>query len=336
VTKKAIEAPRFVLPGIEDITRRDFLVGGAAALLLGSCGSSGRNEAYGETRTVETPAGAVEVPVNPRRVVPGYTTDADVALVLDLPLVGAPGATGFASQEFATYHRERLEGVEKVTTSPEPNLEEIAALRPDLILDSYPYEGFEDRYESFSRIVPTLNVGGAWSKGWKPYLTAVAGVFEREDLAEDFIAGYDERVPGLRERLAGRWEGARFALVGSYEPGTVYLEAAGSQPGVILSEDLGIAPSSGIPESPSDEGNISLERLDTIEDADIILLRVDPAQKGEGRDRAFLDEALASPLWQRLPAVRAGNVFEYNAELYYNSPLTARAFLDYVERTLLG
>jgi hypothetical protein len=31
---KTIEKPGFIVPGIEDITRRDFLVGGAAVLLL--------------------------------------------------------------------------------------------------------------------------------------------------------------------------------------------------------------------------------------------------------------------------------------------------------------
>jgi hypothetical protein len=55
----------------------------------------------------------------------------------------------------------------------------------------------------------------------------------------------------------------------------------------------------------------------------------------EGRDRQALDEVQASPLWQRLPAVQKGQVIEYDAELYYASPLTAKTFLGVVERSLL-
>lgn len=38
---KNIEVPGLVIPGVEDITRRDFLVGGAATLLLAGCAEAG-------------------------------------------------------------------------------------------------------------------------------------------------------------------------------------------------------------------------------------------------------------------------------------------------------
>jgi ABC-type Fe3+-hydroxamate transport system substrate-binding protein len=91
-----------------------------------------------------------------------------------------------------------------------------------------------------------------------------------------------------------------------------------------------------VPETFEDQENLSLERLDLLDDADLIFVRVDPAPEGEGRDREVLDETLASPLWRRLPAVQNGQVIECDAELFYDSPLTARAFLDVVERSLLS
>ncbi|MBA2692252.1 MAG: twin-arginine translocation signal domain-containing protein [Rubrobacter sp.] len=57
---KAIEVPGFTLPGIEDITRRDFLVGGAAALLLAGCGGSDGDSSSGETREVRSGEGSIE------------------------------------------------------------------------------------------------------------------------------------------------------------------------------------------------------------------------------------------------------------------------------------
>lgn len=336
---KNIKVPDFTLPGTCDITRRDFLVGGAAALLLGGCGSGGaEGSSTGETRSVEGPMGTVEVPVSPQRVVPGYTTDIDVALVLQLPLVGAPGARGGAGEAFASYQPEgELEDLEKITTFVEPNLEQIAALEPDVIIDSVPFDyGGDERYEQFSRIAPTLNVGDAYSEGWKPYLRAVAGAFGREALAEEFISEYEARAAGLKERISERWGGASFALASSFETGEVFLSAAEAQPARILRDDLGLLTSEAVPETFEEQRGISLERLDLLEDADLLVVRVEPAQEGEGRDREVLDETQSSPLWQRLPAVEAGNVFEYDAELFYDSPLSASAFLDLVEESLLS
>jgi hypothetical protein len=73
MTRKSIEVPGFTLPGIEDITRRDFLIGGAVALLLAGCGSGEtESEFSGDTRTVESPMGSVEFPENPERLVAMY------------------------------------------------------------------------------------------------------------------------------------------------------------------------------------------------------------------------------------------------------------------------
>jgi len=248
---KTMERPGIVLPAIEDITRRDFLIGGAGLLTLGlaGCGRGETDESSAETRTVESPMGPVELPVDPKRLVAIYATDIDVALVLDLPLVGGGTARGTGGEEpFASYQpEEELEGVKPLATYPEANYEQIAAVNPDCIINSTPPEG--DRYERLSEIAPTLNLDEAQEEGWRPYLRAAAEAFERETLAQHFIADYEERVAGLKERVSQRWGGATFAFVGSYEAATVWVSDKEMHLDQIAAKDLGLTPSDIVPET---------------------------------------------------------------------------------------
>ncbi|MGB9752279.1 hypothetical protein [Roseiflexus castenholzii] len=110
------------------------------------------------TRTVTDHAGrTVQLPVAPQCIVAGYTTDIDVMLVLDLPLVAGPGARGLATQPFAPYQpQERLTNVTRITTFPEANFEQIAAVQPDCIIDSVG-DYIEGRYALLSQIAPTFD-----------------------------------------------------------------------------------------------------------------------------------------------------------------------------------
>jgi len=339
-----IEVPGFTLPGVEDITRRDFLVGSAGLLALGlaGCGGDEGGSPPAETRRVESPMGPVELPVDPKRLVAIYATDIDVALALDLPLVGGGTARGTGGDEpFASYQpEEELEDVEPLATYPEANYEQIAAVGPDCIINSTPDEG--DRYERLSEIAPTFNyselqsVGENFRSDWKGGFRGVARAFGKETLAEREISVYEERASDMKDRLAERWAGATFAFVGSYEAATVWVSDKGMHLDPIAAKDLGLTPSDVVPETYNERPNLSLERLDLLEDTDILFVRIEPSQSGSGRDRKFIGPIQVSPLWQRLPAVRKGQVIEYDAEIYYASPLTAEAFLDVVERSLLS
>jgi iron complex transport system substrate-binding protein len=210
----------------------------------------------------------------------------------------------------------------------------------DCILDSTTDD--RKQYGRLSEIAPTFNYhkilckGENYTASWKDGLRSVARAFGKEPRAERFIDAYEERAAGLRERLAERYPDATFATVGAYEANTVWVADTHQQPARILMNDLGLAPSDAMPNTFEGRPNLSLERLDLLESADLFFVRVEAARKGEGRDRRVLDGVQASPLWKRLPAVRKGQVVEYDAELYYASSLTAEAFLDVVERSLLS
>lgn len=340
---KKLEAPGFVLPGVEDITRRDFLVGGAAALLLAGCGSAGGgSESSGETRTVEGYYGPVELPARPRRVIAGGTFNMDYALVLGLPLAAGAALSGAGERSYPEYQREaypeELRELEAVQTDP-ANYEQIATYEPDAILDSYSTFD-EERYERLSEIAPTFAFSeyveeeGLEDPGrnvWRKPLREIGNAFGLEDRAEEYIAGYEERAADLGGRLAERWGDATFAFV---EPNTesVYVHGTLQDPtSQVLFGDLGAEPASFLTPNPQ---QLSLETLPEI-DADVILLSLRWQEGSLRRDLKSVATYVESPLWQKLPAVRQDQVYRFDAELHYPSPVVASSFLDFVERDLL-
>lgn len=142
------------------LPRRTMLIAATmtvAGLLLAGCSPQGatkpgETDAAGSkgTHSVKHARGTTEVPDKPQRVVVLEPVELDTAVALGVTPVGAAVASNVAGiPEYLG-----VEGVEPVGTVPEPDLEAIAALKPDLIL------GTESRhsklYEQLESIAPTV------------------------------------------------------------------------------------------------------------------------------------------------------------------------------------
>jgi iron complex transport system substrate-binding protein len=358
-----------IVPTPHRPTRRAFLVGATATGLLAACGgdddtddgaspgstatdattSTGDGSAPPATdtgsagagpQTVEADFGPFTLAAAPERVVTGYDTDTDVAIVLGLPLAGAPGARGTADRPFPEYQpAEALEGVTRIATfSPELNLEQVAAARPDLILDGA--FGLEERYDDLAAIAPTLSYNGALSDGWRAALRLVGTALGRSAEAETFVADYEERAAAIAARVAADRGGAKVALVYVAGPGTFSVDSLQLNQTHITFTEAGFTLGDAVPETFDEVQQYTLERVDVLADVDVLLLSVDVFYSGAEastleRDRGPWQELLDSPLWRSIPAVAAGNQFEVPAELIFASPLTAAANLDLIEATLL-
>jgi iron complex transport system substrate-binding protein len=287
---------------------------------------------------VEGDFGTVQVPSRPQRVVAGYDTDTDVALVLGLPLVGASGARGSATLPFPEYQpADKLQGVSRVATFlPEPNLEAIAALKPDLILDGA--FGTEERYAKLQKIAPTLSYNKAMTKDWRQGLTLTAKAFGREAEAQKFIDEYAAKAAALKPRVEQKFLKRDAVAFYPGEPGEIVVD-----PGqVVLSMlDCGFTRSKLIPDNPDDAGSYTPETLGEIrQDADLIMLLVDV--KFENGETTFVrvpeqfDVIKKAFTWKQLPAVQLNRVYYPPTEYGFISPLTAMATLDFVEKTVLA
>ncbi|MCG8352664.1 MAG: ABC transporter substrate-binding protein [Chloroflexales bacterium] len=328
------------------ITRRRFLIG-AGALGLGVITGCGPGEqaaaptATLATRTVDTRYGPVDLPANPQRVLPRFYAVMDYALVLNLPLVAR---TGFGYNSVAAYQQtaypDVLADLPNVTTSPEINYEQIAALQPDCIIEIA--TGFDaERYQLLAAIAPTFSLSpteaveglSAGRPTWRGTLRTIAQTFGRESTAERVIAAYATRAAALRARLAARWADATFAVLQILPESLVIHGREAAHQHQILFTDLGLRPAPFL--TPDPQFGVSFETLPEV-DADVLLLPLSPQPGSIERDRTPLNDIQTNPLWQQLPAVAQDQVYAFPIELGYPTPLTATAFLDFVEQTLLG
>ncbi|MEL6982950.1 MAG: ABC transporter substrate-binding protein, partial [Actinomycetota bacterium] len=219
----------------------------------------------------------------------------------------------------------------------EPNLEAIAALRPDLIISDNGF--FEGLYEPLSAIAPTVAFD-VFADDWQANFRTVAEAVGREDRAEEVIAEYDARVgelaPAVEERFGDRTVAVVQANLGNEQgaAGTVRIYGIDTNPGRFLA-DLGIQVW-----EPSDPGGaeiapstfeVSNETVPDI-DADHILYLIEPGRFAEPADIE------SDALWQSTPAAGAGELMflDFGTLVRLGGPLHKFVALDAVEALLGG
>lgn len=335
--KKNVEVPGFVIPVVEDITRRDFLIGGVAALLLGGCGGGDEEGPPGETRTFTDNRGVeVEVPVKAERIVAVHDSNAALpTLSLGVSLVGMPTRTGRFNPDIADFYD--LEGVEPVGEVYEPNLETIATLEPDLIVG----EAFEGEATLAPGVVDALNEISP---------TVFMDVFRRVDeVMEDFArlhdargeldeqrTAYEERLQSFRERLDVNPEDVRVSFIQFRGVGNVSTFGLTVAPLQVILTELGFRWPEMVEEAEGDAFiEISPERLGDL-DGDVIFWENlgDDGERGTSDDEGAREAVEADPLFERLAAVEAGQAFMLPARGIGGAVYDAyERTLDYLEDT---
>lgn len=167
----------------------------SSALLLSGCGTgatlaeSDSGDAAA-TRTVEHARGATAVPENPQRVVALEPLELDTAVAVGIVPVGAAIASNISGAPAYL----NVDGVEAVGSVPEPELEAIAALEPDLIL------GTESRhsalYTQLSAIAPTVFIA-TQADPWRDNALLIGEALGRENDVAELLSSVDTRCDAL-------------------------------------------------------------------------------------------------------------------------------------------
>ena len=175
---------------------RPAAIGVAISLLalLTACDSGSRAEEANEgagTHSVEHARGTAEIIAKTDKVVTLEPLELDTAVALGVTPLGAAVASNVAG--IPDYLG--VDGVESVGTVPEPDLEAIAALEPDLIL------GTESRhsklYDELDAIAPTVFIANH-ADSWKDNALLIGDALDRKDDTEALLAEVDERCESIK------------------------------------------------------------------------------------------------------------------------------------------
>jgi iron complex transport system substrate-binding protein len=273
----------------------------ASSLALAGCGSSDSDKTpvaasgdAGFPRTVEHATGKTEIKARPKRVVALDTSFVDATLILDTPVVGytdyrtingkLPDYLGDARTKYGAE-------AESVGTLAEPNLEKIAALKPDLIVSAKVRH--EKLYDQLSKIAPTI-MSETTGPTWKDNIRLEAKALGAETLAEKEIGAYESAAKTTGAAINAKAKNPTISVV-RFVDGPTRLYQNASYSGIVL-KDAGLArPKS---QDVNDfAAEISAERIKDA-DADAIFLTVFADDKGQSARTAAQFEA--NPLWKPL------------------------------------
>jgi iron complex transport system substrate-binding protein len=267
----------------------------------GGAGQSG-DTAFEGGRVIEHAMGETEVSDNPQRVVVLDTGELDSAITLGVVPVGAVEAV--EGQGFPSY-LEDTGGIEDVGTIEQPNLENIAALNPDLILSSRVRH--EAIYDQLSQIAPTVftdSVGVAWKENFDVHAEAL----NRTDEAEQIVGEYNRRVDDFQRAMGDRLGETEVSVV-RFIPENTRIYQKASFIGTILED-------AGLPRPPSQDveefaiENASAELIPDMGGDVIFVTNYGPEEE------TSLQEITTDPLWNQLEAVQKGRVYEVSDDLW--------------------
>ncbi|MFF8657889.1 ABC transporter substrate-binding protein [Streptomyces huasconensis] len=295
------------------LRRRALLTGSLAltgALALTACGSSDSDEGAGSgrTHTVKTAMGDVKVPVSPKRVVVLDTAELDSAISLGVKPVGATHVE--AESGFPGYlPKDELSGVKDVGEMLNPNMEAIAALKPDLILTSKIRHAA--KYDQLKKIAPTVmteTTGYPWKENFQVHADALGKKAE----AKKVVSDYEAHAKKVTEAVGGpaKAKATKVNVLRFIEGADIRLYGEQTYIATILKDvGLGRAPIS----AKAKDGfsyDLSPEKID-LADTDVIF----QSTYGDPK-KAKQTQTTGSGLWKNMKAVKSGNVHTVEDELW--------------------
>jgi iron complex transport system substrate-binding protein len=274
-------------------------------LCLDACGDNGQTGA-GDNGQTGAPAavtgfpvriqhkyGTTEIKAAPQRVVTVGMTDQDAALALGVEPVGVVefSGLGLAIDKFPWSAAKWGGARPKVVGVREDfKFEQIAALRPDLIIGLY--SGMKkEQYDKLAKIAPTVAQSaeyGDYAMPWKDMTLVTGQALGKRAQAERLIAAVDQRFAQARQQNA-QLAGKTFAVADPFKPGQ-YAVFGPTDPKVEFLRSLGMTVPDEIAKVAGKEqaAVIGSERLDLVDvDRLVFLSSLPDAKKMVEGDKVY-------------------------------------------------
>ena len=190
-------------------SRLGLLTAGAlSTVLLAACGGGGDASApssaaaEGYPVTVETLFGDVEIEGRPDNIVAMGWSDAETALALGVRPVGVADWQGYGAPHVGPWAAPLFDSEPTEVGTLEPNLEAIASLEPDVILDTRS-DNSPERHDLLAPIAPVVGpppgVEVTYGTTWQEQTRQVAQVLGEGPRGEELVTELEERFAQLRE-----------------------------------------------------------------------------------------------------------------------------------------
>ncbi|MFJ5748330.1 Fe(3+) dicitrate ABC transporter substrate-binding protein [Peribacillus frigoritolerans] len=263
-----------------------------------------------ETRTIKHEMGETEIKNTPKKIV-----------TLELSFVDSLNALGIKPIGISDDNKKdmitKLVGQEmdytSVGTREQPNLEVISSLQPDLIIaDAERHKGI---YKDLQKIAPTIVLKSresTYQENLDSFKT-IAKAVNKEDAAEKRLSEHEKTIKELKAKLTV--DSNMTVLPAVVRDTSFQAHTSSSYDGELL-ERMGLK---NAIQQKQPHAEMNLEQLVEI-DPDVLLLA-----NNEGK--LLTDEWKDNPLWKDLKAVKNGQVYSVDRDLWtrYRGVVSAEA-----------
>jgi iron complex transport system substrate-binding protein len=270
--------------------------------------------------------GKTKVPANPKRVVVLTNEGLEAILSLGIKPVGTVRAFTGGGTWYKHLEKE-LQSVTNVGTESQPNIEEIAKLKPDVIIGNKMTQ--EKVYQQLSAIAPTVfaeELRGDWKSNLQLYAKAV----NKEEKGKQVLANFDKRVAELKTKLGNKIN-TKISLV-RFMPGETRLYLNDTFAGTIFKQ-IGLKRPTA---QDKDEFKQELTK-ERIADADGDVIFYFTYEEGDGKATQVEKTWLIDPLWKNLNAVKKNKVYNVDDVIWNTAGgvKAANLMLDELETLLM-
>jgi len=277
------------------------------------------------TYTVKHAMGEQTIQGQPQRVVVLTNEGTEALLALGVKPVGA--VKSWLGSPWYDHIKGEIGDVKVVGDENQPNLEAIAALKPDLIIGNKLRQ--EKIYEQLKAIAPTVyseTLKGEWQNNFKFYATALNRTAEGDKAMGD----YNKRVADLKAK-AGDTLKTKISVV-RFLAGKTRIYFKESFSGLIL-QDLGFARADA-QNKPGFAEEITKERMPEMEGD---LLFYFTYETGDGKANQSEQEWTKDALFQNLQVAKSGKVIKVSDAIWNTAGgiKAAHLMLDDIEKYLI-
>lgn len=276
-------------------------------------------------RLIKHAMGETVVPKEPQRIVILTNEGTDMLLALGLKPIGA--VQSWQGDPYYDYLGDQLDNVPTVGDELQPNLESIAALKPDLIIGSKVRQrGIYKKLEAIAPTVFSETLGATWKDNLELYAKAV----NREAEAQLLITEWDKRIAEFKEKVASN--PSTISLV-RFLPGATRIYLSESFPGQLVEEAGLVRPETQQKEDFAQE--IGIESIDDL-NADYLFYFTFDNEEQSGSETE--SEWLKHPLWQNLEVVKEGRAYAVSDAEWTSSSgiISANLVLDDLSEYVLS